>query len=440
MTTDYLKKMAFMGSTIHDISNSTSSRKLGLTTSKNPDDENSSLNPFVIGLILESGILAVVFGNLLVLLSLRVQKYWAITDILLLSLSTADFVGGSFPLQIVIFMNYFLQQNWTEFLCGFFFVMVHTLRFASAGTVILITIERTLMILWPLKYHTTITISRIRKVVLFNWLIAVFFASLPFMGVGKSGFEDGKCFYHLSDLGRTYAILIVSTSFVLLAIVLICWIAIKSSSTRFIRRQTTMDTKNKRAGNDVSRGSIPEEYCERSRERRKSNPSGVREIRRLSRMMAVVVFLYYISWLPILISNIVTLVTEKRSSKLVVLLTGMVSLIYALANPIIYGTMSMRYRWAYKRVFGAACSICGCTQRPRSLSASSNLSMSRSRALTVSQLFSDLASKETAAKEGNHGRQNTAYEQAEDAVYGKSNDVTVSSDDLSGGTRGMVSC
>ena len=63
-----------------------------------------------------------------------------------------------------------------------------------------------------------------------------------------------------------------------------------------------MDTKNKRAGNDVSRRSIPEEYCERSRERRKSNPSGVREIRRLSRMMAVVVFLYYISWLPILVS------------------------------------------------------------------------------------------------------------------------------------------
>ena len=176
--------MAPTGSTIHDISNSTSSRKLGLTTPKNPDDddENSSLNPFVIGLILESGILAVVFGNLLVLLSLRVQKYWAITDILLLSLSTADFVGGSFPLQIVIFMNYFLQQNWTEFLCGFFFVMVHTLRFASAGTVILITIERTLMILWPLKYHTTITISRIRKAVLFNWLIAVFFASLPWRG------------------------------------------------------------------------------------------------------------------------------------------------------------------------------------------------------------------------------------------------------------------
>ena len=66
--------------------------------------------------------------------------------------------------------------------------------------------------------------------------------------------------------------------------------------------------------------------------------------------------------------------------------------------------------------------------------------MSRSRARTVSQLFSDLVSKEIAAKDGSHGSQNTAHEQAEDAVFGKSNDVTVSSDDLSGGTRGMVGC
>ena len=92
--------------------------------------------------------------------------------------------------------------------------------------------------------------------------------------------------------------------------------------------------------------------------------------------------------LPFQISNIVNMVTEKRSSKLVVLLTGMVSLIYALANPIIYGTMSMRYRWAYKRVFGAACRMCGCTQRPRSLSASSNLSKyKRSLILLIFVLF-----------------------------------------------------
>ena len=63
-----------------------------------------------------------------------------------------------------------------------------------------------------------------------------------------------------------------------------------------------------------------------------------------------------------------TLATNLRSSKLVVLLTGMVSLIYALANPIIYGKMSMRYWWAYKRVFSAMCMDCG--EKPRSWSIS----------------------------------------------------------------------
>lgn len=266
--------------------------------------ETTSLSPFVLGLILEAGILPVAFGNLLVLLSLKFQKQWVITDILLLSLSTADFVGGSFPLQLVIFMNYFVQQRWTPFLCGFYIVLVNLLRFASAGTVTLMAVERAFMILSPFKYHTTITTSRVKKLVMFTWLNAVLLATLPFMGVGKSGYEDGKCFYHLSNLGRTYAILILSVSFVLLTLVLTCYFAIKSSSTQFIKRQTVMDTKNKSAGTNLSRGSVPQVLeCERVRERRKSNTSGVREIQRLSLMMALVVFLYYISWLPILVSK-----------------------------------------------------------------------------------------------------------------------------------------
>ena len=294
--------MASTTSVVLGLSNSNFPTTVRSTAPQNTDNEESTLSPFVVGLMLESGILAVALGNLLVLLSLRFQKHWVITDFLLLSLSTADFVGGSFPLQLVIFMNYFLQQNWTPFLCGLYIIVVNSLRFASAGTVTLIAIERAFMILSPFKYQTTITISRIKKAIVFTWLSAVFFASLPFMGVGKSGYEEGKCFYHIADLGKIYAILILSASFVLLTIVLACCIAIKSSSLRFIRRQTQMDDKNKRAGNEVSRGSVPEVQCERMRERRKSNPSGVREIRRLSRMMALVVFLYYISWLPILVS------------------------------------------------------------------------------------------------------------------------------------------
>ena len=291
------------------------------------DKQVTSLNPLAIGLILEAGILALALGNLLVLLSLKFQKQWLITDILLLSLSAADFVGGAFALQIVIFMNYFLQQKWTAFNCGLYIVVGLSLRFASAGTVTLMAIDRAFMILKPLKYYTTITTSRVKKLVVFTWVCAILFASLPFMGVGKSGYEDGKCFYHLTDLGNTYAILMLSVSFLLLTSVLVCYFAIKSSSAKFIERQKRMDIKNKSAGTDPTRRSaseVPYECgysapeCGRPKERRKSNPSGVREIQRLSRMMAVVVFLYYISWLPMLVSLSLQIVDIVKANLIIV--------------------------------------------------------------------------------------------------------------------------
>ena len=274
------------------------------TSREASDNEDvTSLSPLAIGLILEAGILAVALGNLLVLLSLKFQKHWLITDILLLSLSTADFVGGAFALQIVIFMNYFLLQKWSAFNCGLYIVVVYSHRFASAGTVTIMAIDRAFMILQPLKYHTTVTTSRVKKLVVFTWVGAILFASLPFMGVGKSGYEDGKCYYHLTDLGNAYSILILTVSFLLLTSVLVCYFAIKSSSTKFIKRQTRMEIKNNSHGRDPLRGSGPEvPDCERPKERRRTNSSGVREIQRLTRMMAVVVFLYYISWLPMLVS------------------------------------------------------------------------------------------------------------------------------------------
>jgi len=288
------------------------------TSREASDNEDvTSLSPLAIGLILEAGILAVALGNLLVLLSLKFQKHWLITDILLLSLSTADFVGGAFALQIVIFMNYFLQQKWTAFDCGLYIVVVNSLRFASAGTVTLMAIDRAFMILQPLKYHTTITTSRVKKLVVFTWVSAILFASLPFMGVGKSGYEDGKCYYHLTDLGKTYSILLLTVSFLLLTSVLVCYFAIKSSSTKFIKRQTRMDIKNKSAGADpthVKRPEVP--GCGKPKpERQKTNPSGVMEIQRLTRMMAVVVFLYYISWLPMLVSLSVQVVGIVRAKQ-----------------------------------------------------------------------------------------------------------------------------
>ena len=265
------------------------------------EDLITSLSPLTVGLILEFGVVSVILGNLLVLASLKVQEHWVITDVLLFSLSLADFIDGFLPLQLVIAMNYFIERDWTLHLCGAFIGVVNFLRFASAGTVTLIALERTFMIVFPFKYHTTLTLSRVKKLIIFTWIISAFFASLPFIGVGKVGYDGGKCFYHLSDLGKTYAILILSVSVLLLTIVLGCYIAVKLSSEQFIRRQTEMCARHHLPGSDLSREVTPAKHGKfvPQGDRR---PSGVHEIRRLSLMMAVVVILYYVSWLPILVS------------------------------------------------------------------------------------------------------------------------------------------
>lgn len=99
------------------------------------------------------------------------------------------------------------------------------------------------------------------------------------------------------------------------------------------------------------------------------------------------------------------MVTNQKSSKVVVLITGMISLIYAMANPIIYGTMSMRYRLAYKKVFTAAFGLCERRARSWSLSLSS-ISTPRSRTFTLPQLFSGQTSDENKNKEAVRKQEN----------------------------------
>ena len=295
--------------TIPGSSTFTSTPGTNLTTTKDsPTRSNSSddkfLDPLAVGLILEPGIVAVCLGNLLVLLSLRFQRKWIVSDVLLFSLSLADFIDGLIPLQAVVFMNYFLQAPWSKVLCDVYIGVVNTCRFASAGTVTLIAVERTLMLVFPFRYHTAVTISRAKKIVVVTWLNSVLVAILPFVGFGKSGFRESKCFYHLSDLGAQYAVFVLSVSLLLLLTVLACSIVVKLSSTRFIRRQTrTQTVKASKAPNNKSRrAQFSKEERGESHHTRRNRPQGVKAIRKLSVMMALVVVLYYISWLPILVS------------------------------------------------------------------------------------------------------------------------------------------
>lgn len=53
------------------------------------------------------------------------------------------------------------------------------------------------------------------------------------------------------------------------------------------------------------------------------------------------------------------MVIDRKLSKFVVFFIGMVFFVYVMVNFIIYGIMSMCYRWVYRRVFNVVCCFCG---------------------------------------------------------------------------------
>ncbi|XP_032240281.2 histamine H2 receptor [Nematostella vectensis] len=398
------------------------------------------LSPLTIGLILEPAIVLVVLGNLLVLVSLRCQRNLIVTDVLLFSLSLADFVDGLIPLQIVIFMNYFVQQPWAKSLCDAFVIIVNTMRFASAGTVTIIALERTFLIVSPLKYHTTVTISKAKKLVALLWIISIFFGILPFLNVGHSGYHDGNCLYQLYDLGTEYAIVILAFSFLLLAVVLSCYVAAKLSSLKFIKRQSDMVEK---LASDASKLALVMGVAKNDRTKRKISPKhlakvprsqGVIEVRKLTIMLAVVIILYYISWLPILVNNIVTLIRNEESPHSLVLFTGMISLLYALCNPFLYGKMNARYRRGYQHAVGSVLGLCGlrpASWRIRKISRTSfpsqaEFSLTKQRISTVTQpVMSALAqTTDIAGQVCFSGRRNAGYDEDKTSLQSNRSDLS----------------
>ena len=244
------------------------------------------VNP-TLGLVVEVVILFLVCGHFLIITTLSLYKPWNIADLLLFSLSVADAINAAIPLQMLNLVNNFIgPETWSQASCAVFVILTYTFRIASVCTITLISGDRAILLTRPLQHHIIVTIGRARIAIVAIWLFSIFMSILPFIGVGTSGYRNGFCFYQLFDFGLAYGYVIESIGIIQLIIVLVCFIAIKLSSGRFVKRQSTMAASRQTGGKN-----------KQARE-----TAGTRQVKQMSTMMAIVVVLYYISWLPYLVS------------------------------------------------------------------------------------------------------------------------------------------
>ena len=264
----------------------------------NTAEISENINTFTLALLLQSTILFVFFGNALVLAALTCYRTWTSADVLLFSLSLADLLDSIIAVELITVVKYFLGRPMGRKLCDAFVALVYTFRVASSATVTAIAVERSMLLMYPLRHHTLVTPPRIKRFVACIWLFSIVSGTLPFMGVGHSGFKNGVCFSQAFDLGKAYAIFIEVYGAVMLLAVFASYCAIKLTGKKFIRRQSFMTGQGEVRDRSRSVQSRRQESV-----RTPGSTSGVRSVRKLAVMMGMVVIIYYISWLPFLVSS-----------------------------------------------------------------------------------------------------------------------------------------
>ncbi|XP_048580259.1 growth hormone secretagogue receptor type 1 [Nematostella vectensis] len=317
------------------------------TNTSAPAQIASSL-PLSMVMVLELACITVILGNLLVILAFCSYRQRTAPDILILSLSLADFLDSGIALQMVVFIKYLLRFPWTQRSCDSFIVLLYTFRTASASTVTFMAAERALLLVYPIRHRTMVTIPRTSKLILAIWVFSLVCGGLSFIGVGHSSFHkhEKACPYQLYDIGIEYAILFEVLGGLMLLVTLLSFIAIKVSGRKFLRRQSMMKMPLRK----VSKQALCEEYSSRSRGRggsRAHETAGMTSVRRLTLMMAIVVVVFFVSWMPFLLNNLASLITKRPPRTTISLAASMASFLHAVVNPLLYGKMSKRYRRGY---------------------------------------------------------------------------------------------
>lgn len=286
-------------------------------------------------------------GNIIIIIVLTLYKPLAIPDLLVFSLAFSDLLNVLFPAQMLNIIPNLLKTTWSRPLCILFTSSTYWVRISSVLTISVISLDRLIAVQKPLVYRSTVMheITRIKLLLIGLWLLSLLLATLPYMGFGHTGYHEGSCHYQLIDLGLAYGILIEIVGLVQAALVLYCYIGIKVSTGNFMKRQdkfcrTNLDrTVSSQSSIAVQKTSKPAKNTMRrqsstlaltgadaveesvavtreskgwirrtwqSKRHRQNNAPpltvGMRQVAKMEKLMATLVFLFYFSWLPFLVS------------------------------------------------------------------------------------------------------------------------------------------
>ena len=319
---------------------------------ENKTSTSPSNGSFGFGIVVEIIFFWTIVGNVIIIAVVKLYKPLTIPDILVFSLALSDLLNVLLPAHILnIIESQLFAITWSKSICTAFTWSVYCFRLSSVLTVSVISVDRLLAIRKPLVYRARVMheIGRVKVLILLLWLFSCLIASFPIFGITGWSFTYGHCPYQLRDLGVYYGFFVEILGLLQLALVLYCYIAIRISTWNFLKRQSKF-TRGQREGT-MSNQALPENSkakvaqkasqmksrlskveltsfkstddcgnCSKSYEQKTKRGSfikhlgsrrrdstmpvlteGMKQVAKMEKMMAVLVFLFYLSWIPFLV-------------------------------------------------------------------------------------------------------------------------------------------
>ncbi|XP_036965811.1 trace amine-associated receptor 8a-like [Acanthopagrus latus] len=139
--------------------------------------------------------------NLLVIITIsHFKKLHTPTNLLLLSLAVSDFFVG----LLMVFQIVLIDGCWFlgDLMCTLYQYVDYIIASASAGSMVLISVDRYVAICHPLHYSTEITQKRVQVCVCLCWICSVIFQSLILKDIlkqpGRYNSCIGECIYFIN--------------------------------------------------------------------------------------------------------------------------------------------------------------------------------------------------------------------------------------------------
>lgn len=180
----------------------------------------STINNHILSITLSLISFIAVVGNLFNLMIIyRCRSLNNINTYLIANLAVIDLMTGliTLPIAIIVVLNSYYVH---PILCQFQAFLVVFFYGASLSTTTAISFDRCIAISLPYYYNSVLTYQRIKIQVVILWLLPLFMAISPIVGLGRYSYTSTLCWINISDYSHNFWITIISIIYIFTSILI----------------------------------------------------------------------------------------------------------------------------------------------------------------------------------------------------------------------------